>query len=168
LSGSRQEYLHSIAERFTLEVLDISQNDISYCVDVFKNLKDAVFLSNLVELNMSKNPLNYKAAVCIKSTISVCTKLEKLNLSHCDLKWGACSLILTGLKTNRMLKSLDISGNDCGNSTKFTLWGELFKANNVIQTLILNNCSLGDLQTREIARNLHLNKSLRALHLSHN
>jgi len=78
---------------------------------------------------MSKNPLNYKAAVCIKASISQNSKLEKLNLSNCDLKWGACNLIFTGLKNNKILKFLDLSGNDCGNSTKFTIWGELFKTN---------------------------------------
>jgi len=82
--------------------------------------------------------------------------------------WTSCSQILSGLKTNRNLKYLDLSYNDCSKSNKSTIWGELFKTNKYIKTLVFDHCSFGDLQTRELVKNFHYNESLKHLHLSHN
>ena len=109
-------------------------------------LKDAIYYSNLKDLNLSNNPFNYKVAEALKQTLKIQThsSLVKLNLSSCGFKWGAVNLILNGIKYNRTLKYLDLSANDCQGSTKFKIWEELFKSNEHIETLLLNNCQLGD------------------------
>jgi Ran GTPase-activating protein (RanGAP) involved in mRNA processing and transport len=86
-----------------LEVLDISYNDIEFNEDIFVKLKDAIFHSSLRELKIDHNSIGVGGAKYFGFALSTPSKLQTLNLSHCEITAPGAQAILDGIKRNLTL-----------------------------------------------------------------
>jgi Ran GTPase-activating protein (RanGAP) involved in mRNA processing and transport len=156
--GRKLEILSTLdvsINRVNLEVLDISYNDIEYREDVFKKLKDALSFSSLTDLNVSHNPIGYYSAKYFGSALNGTSRLETLNLSHCEISAGGAYAILEGLKRNVCLQNLDLSYNDLrGGALLSKKWHEMFKANKTLLTLKLDGSFIGNDAVLQITKGL--------------
>lgn len=131
----------------------------------------SVLLCNphLTELDLSENPLGDKGVkfLCEGLKHSNC-KVEKLDLSKCNLTDASCVELSSFLQVSRTLKELFVFANVLGDTGVKHLCEGLLRAKGVIENLVLSECSLSAASCEPLARVLSSTQSLTRLLLINN
>ena len=157
------EYLQILAQSDTLEVLDISENEIQTegAVRIFRALKSR--RSYLKKLILTNNGITKYAADEIGLALTTNNTLEVLNLSHNKLQSTGIAEIMYSLnKDNKTLMDLDVESNDITDSATGNIAAALAH-NTSLEQLNLSGNSLKTKGAIKILRALETNKTLKTL-----
>ena len=157
------DYLQILAQNDSLEVLDISENEIQTegAVRIFKALKSKH--SCLKTLIMTNNGITKSAADEIRSALLINNTLEFLNLSHNKLQSTGMVKIMDSLtEDNKTLKVLDVECNDISDLAAVNIANTL-ESNTSLEQLNLSRNSLKTKGAVKILNALEINRTLKTL-----
>lgn len=129
-------------------------------VEGMRYLFDNLALSqSIVELDLSENEFDCQATSwlvgCLQSSD---TKIAKLSISSCSLDPSCMEILSRGLTEDKILTSLNLSGNRFGNEGATSLV-KLLKENHEIQSLNVKNCGIGKKVLGKLRNGLRYNNS---------
>ena len=157
------EYLQSLTQSNTLELLDISENEIQTegAVRIFRTLKSNY--GYLKKLILANNGITKSAADEIRVALTTNKTLEVLDLSHNKLQsTGIVEIMYSLNKDNKTLKDLNVESNDITDSATGKIAATL--ANNMsLEQLNLSGNSLKTKGAIRILGALEINKTLKML-----
>eukprot|EP00347_Sterkiella_histriomuscorum_P022892 403336765 len=159
--------------------LDISENDLKD--NGAQTIVDYLFSSNnLRNFESSDEESESKSVKKVqkKQTLTILDedfdpenspRLQKLNLSKCNISIIGLETLLTVLMNEGTLKHLLLDQNILDIKTSSTTFIEkFFVYNNSLEIISLNECKIDDRIAGAIGRGLHKNTKLKQLYLSHN
>jgi len=131
---------------------------------------DCMHLGNILSHNfqslkvfkMSKIKVNEKLEYILKS-LETNTNLTQLTLQRMNLNSKNISFLLSSLKNNNTLSTLDISNNSIGDGVKY--FADYF---NYLTNLKMNNCEINDKNIEYLMQSLENNRSIKCLELNKN
>src|SRR5690606_7910404 len=94
------------------------------------------------------------------------TNFIRLELRSCGIGSKGIKAISTGLMSNNTLRTLDLSGNNVGDSILSII--DCIKVNRSLKSLKLRSCNILPDSTKKIALGLKENHTLQLLDLSQN
>ena len=158
-------YIHSTT---SLESLGIGENDIS--VESIDSLCKALSAnSSMKRLVMRGCHLTTSHCVCLGQLLRhpIHCKIEKLDLSWCNMTSDGVGEVVSGLSDNHTLRQLDLGYNHIGSEGAVAV-ATMLKRNSSLDYLYLGSCSIGSSGGVELGAALERNKTLRVLTLSRN
>lgn len=168
----------TLLERFfyattNLIELNLSENDIDEIglIELFSLLLPAKIKSSIRILSINgsyKLRFTEETAYQLSKVLKANKKLEKLSLKQVGLKDESVAIILKELQENSTLRVLDLSGNRISYKGCEHLMYYLKYPSCILQSLILNNNSIGDYSAKFIIESIKYNESLAHIDLNHN
>ena len=142
----------SLLNNYTLQELDISNNDLSVSI---KEQKD------VSEVNARFSVLHFD--ICNSLCEHMAAGLARLRVLSMEIKEEIQAMkILKSLECNRSIKKLDLSNSSVNTSLVSSALGQLLACNYTLKELILHHCNISDevfdLITEGLAQNNHLTK----------
>ena len=156
-------YIHSTT---SLESLSIGEISVE-CIDSLCKALSAN--SSMRSLGMSGCHLTTSHCVCLGQLLRhpIHCKIEKLNLSFCNMTSDGVREVVSGLSDNHTLRKLDLSYIPIGSEGAVAV-ATMLKRNSSLVILYLDRCSIGSSGGVELGAALERNKTLRELRLSGN
>jgi Ran GTPase-activating protein (RanGAP) involved in mRNA processing and transport len=146
--------------------LDISETKIDEKAMKFisENVKKSVILQKLILANNNFK----KAGTFIQKLLSQESNLKYLSLAYCEIN-NQFNLIFDGLKKNKSIKTIDISGNNIPmKHDLLKLLTNILNDNHYLTQLIMDDCNIDDIGMNFINKGLENNHTLKTLSLNNN
>jgi Ran GTPase-activating protein (RanGAP) involved in mRNA processing and transport len=159
------EYLASgIQDHPTLSHLGLGRNGLGSkgAIVILKALQNVPIQTLDLETNLLQDSMCPALVELLKSS----TTLVALNLERNDIRLEGATLIAQALKTNTVLRNLNLGFNRCSNAG--TLIGDALKVNRTLLTLNLGNNGIYPEGAKTISDALAGNNVLCAINLQHN
>lgn len=162
--------MKGLSENHSLEVLDLSGNDIGdegtrfLCQGLQASPK-----SRIRELLLGKNEIGIQGGILLASYLKQNSTLEKLDLSHNALRDEGCSAIAESLRSNSTLISLNLKENRIGGAGAWNLVRTIVRdaSNSDISELNIEGVLNVDFDfSHRLGRLLEANLSLRSVEFS--
>lgn len=147
--------------------INLSNNGLSQgCINELSNLLNS---SSLQEIRLKENQLNdFSAQELAYFFYRGKCQLSKLDLSYNCLTSSGAAILSHALKLNPYLTHLNLENNQLGKGGKFSKITIMLKSNKILKSLNLSKCDLDCVDAEAIADGLFENKALETLNLSKN
>jgi Ran GTPase-activating protein (RanGAP) involved in mRNA processing and transport len=162
--GGANAIAEALLQNDTLQLLDISENDITTgSVALSRSLASC----SLVSLNLCKNSIADAGGCAIAHALRVNSTLQYLDVSSNGLGADSGRGFAEALACNKCLNSLDLSSNELTDAGCRAI-GEALVLNSCLQTLNLSCVGLGHNGCLALRQALCVNVTLTSLSLSYN